>query len=229
MSPARWGKRLLLWVVLPLALFYVLMNWRVGAAVDRALAPLRGFAEVSRGPAFFGFNGDIGVERLDIAPHDPSMGGRIASGRIAVHTPGLFWVLRTSLFGSSEPPSKLGVTIENLEVAGFDGSKAMTSWIGLVSASPFETQGCNEVSWTRVALSSMGIRDGTTQFSGGYEIRPGNLIAFSGAMSTESSSEVDFLAEVRVNDAENAFSGTIADATLTSLKWTIKDARNLRP
>jgi hypothetical protein len=158
-APGAFGT--LVWIItrigIPLALVLGLLWWRIDAAVRHGIEEASPYAQITRGGTFFWFNGDVGVTQLTITPRvNNPQNSSISAERLTVHTPGLYWLVSTSLFGLREPPQRIGLTMQNLEGANLPHAPG-SDWIGLYSASPFEAEGCSANDWTRSDLSDMGL------------------------------------------------------------------------
>jgi hypothetical protein len=153
-------------LVLPLGLIYVVLWWRTGVAIDRQLDALRPFMDVRRGGTVLGLNGDVGIRKLVIQPQagSPMPAVRITADRAVVRTPGIFWVLRSAIFGvPDEIPSRFGFSLTG---AGIDGSPEAleTAMVGGHVMFPFELAGCEPGMSLEVA-NALGLRDADGNFA----------------------------------------------------------------
>jgi hypothetical protein len=161
----RTGKRggpgagpALLWlltrVVLPLAVLYALLWWRADAAVEKQLSNLRPYVDIQRGFTVLGLNGDVGFRNLQLTPH---AGGAlppvtVRAERVVLHTPGLVWLVRSSLFGvPREIPSRVGFSLSRM---GLDGSPQalQAAMAGGNVLFPFDLAGCEAAMTPAVAI-----------------------------------------------------------------------------
>ena len=172
-SSTRGRLRRWLWwsctrIGLPLALLGLLAWWRLDALVDRQLQPLRQVADLQRGTSFVNWRGEVGVRSLQLSPRaDLGLGGvpTLRAGRVAVQTPGLWWLLRAAVFGPPRAlPRRLGLSVANLE---FDGALPVErgGLVGSYSAIPFEAAGCGVEAFTRLDLRDMGLPQNDTVLS----------------------------------------------------------------
>jgi len=176
-------------IVLPLGLLYGLLWWRADAAVERQLSYLRPYVDIQRGRTVLGINGDIGSRDLVVRPQAGGSlpAGRLTAERAVVHTPGLFWLIRSSLIGvPNEIPSRIGFSLENVEFSGSDGTMAATAVVF-----PFDLAGC-EPAMTRAVSSAMGLdglrssfrfvmtREGNDGLRLGFDSGVPNLVNTSG-------------------------------------------------
>jgi|GEM_PF-2183699 len=143
---------------LPLALFYGLLWWRIDAAIDVQLQPLRQVADVQRGDTYFSFSGEVGVQSLSLTPIGAGADGpRLRSGTLALHTPNLWWLAKAALFGPpDELPRRLTLSAENLQISGLP-QRPEAGIFGALSAMPFESAGCDVAEFSRADLASMGL------------------------------------------------------------------------
>jgi len=153
-------------VGLPLALLYALLWWRADAAVEKQLASLRPYVDIKRGMTVLGLNGDVGFRRLQLTPHagGPLPPVTLKADRAVLHTPGLAWLVRSSLFGvPREIPSRVGFSLTRM---GLDGSPdAMKSVLaGGHVLFPFDLAGCEPGMSPAVAIG-LGLERMTTDFS----------------------------------------------------------------
>ena len=147
-------------IVLPLAVVYGVIWWRVDAGVSRIFESIQGFTQASRGSSFFGLNGDVGVNRVRIdAPAGSSLPGAMRIERVTVHTPGLWWLIRSSLFGVEEKfPERVGLTLDNFELSGVTPQMQAENLLGTYSGAPFEADGCgSRAAWERGDLGTLGL------------------------------------------------------------------------
>lgn len=147
-------------IVLPLAVVYGVIWWRVDAGVSRIFESIQGFTQASRGSSFFGLNGDVGVNRVRIdAPAGSSLPGAMRIERVTVHTPGLWWLIRSSLFGVEEKfPERVGLTLDNFELSGVTPQMQAENLLGTYSGAPFEADGCgSRTAWERGDLGTLGL------------------------------------------------------------------------
>ncbi|HVJ61878.1 MAG TPA: hypothetical protein VM555_04110, partial [Tahibacter sp.] len=153
----------LLWLVtrigLPLAIVYGVIWWRVDAGVSRVFESIQTFTQASRGSSFFGLNGDVGVNRVRIeAPAGSEVPATLRIERLTLHTPGLWWLIRSSLFGVEEKfPARVGATLDNFELSGIPAAMQADSVAGTYSGAPFEADGCGRPVWDRADLRTLGL------------------------------------------------------------------------
>lgn len=144
-------------VVLPLALVYAFLWWRADTAIEKVLDRTRAFVNIQRSGTVLGLDGDIGITKLVMSPVD---GGdlpkiELQADRVVVQTPGLWWLIRSSVFGMpKEIPSRLGVRFDGVHVEGSDGElrKLMA---GNNILFPFDLAGC-EPQITPAILRELG-------------------------------------------------------------------------
>lgn len=155
--------RKLLWLItrigLPLAIVYGVIWWRVDAGVSRVFESIQGFTQASRGSSFFGLNGDVGVNRVRIeAPAGSEVPATLRIERVTLHTPGLWWLIRSSLFGVEEKfPTRLGATLDNFDLSGIPAAMQANNLVGSYSGAPFEADGCGRAAWDRNDLGTLGL------------------------------------------------------------------------
>ncbi len=151
--------RLLLWLGLPLALLYGLLWWRISAGIDKELKQVAGLVEVARDSTYFTFSGDVGITGVRMRP---VLGGEVMvrARRMEVHTPGLWWLIRASLFGfPNELPNRIGFSVTNLEIEGLP-TGPQEGLIGAYTGLPMEAAGCKADAWDRTDLQMMGLQVG---------------------------------------------------------------------
>ena len=154
-------------VVLPLAIVYGVLWWRVDAGIDKQIAKLRPYMDVKRGTTVLGLNGDIGFRDLVMTPAAgsgmPDL--RVTADRAVVRTPGLWWVLKAAVAGvpDDEIPSRIGIALEG---SGFDGSPAAKAdaMLGGSVLFPFDFAGC-EPTLSPAVLQSMGLAQAKSDFA----------------------------------------------------------------
>ncbi len=153
-------------LVLPLGLIYAVLWWRTGVAIDRQLDSLRPYMDIRRGGTVLGLNGDVGIRKLVMQPTagSPMPAIRITADRAVIRTPGIFWVLRSAVFGvPDEIPSRLGFSLAG---AGIDGSPEAleAAMVGGHVMFPFELAGC-EPGMSLDVANALGLRDADGNFS----------------------------------------------------------------
>jgi hypothetical protein len=153
-------------LVLPLGLIYAVLWWRTGVAIDRQLDALRPFTDIRRGGTVLGLNGDVGIRKLVMHPQpgSPMPAVRITADRAVIRTPGIFWVLRSAIFGvPDEIPSRFGFSLSG---AGIDGTPEAleAAMIGGHVMFPFELAGCEPGMSLEVA-NALGLRDADGNFA----------------------------------------------------------------
>lgn len=153
-------------IVAPLALLYGLLWWRADAAVDKQLDQLRAFVDIQRGTTVLGLNGDIGFRKLVMRPHttSPLPAVTISADRVVMQTPGLLWLVRSSLLGvPKEIPSRFGFRLENANV---DGDPAAMQAVGVAGHVffPFDLAGC-EPGMSLAVANQLGLDKAASNFS----------------------------------------------------------------
>lgn len=193
--------RTLFWIVtrigIPLAIVYGLLWWRVDAAIDDAFASAAGVVDARRQHTWVLPNGDISLEkfRLDPVPGRGLPAFSLTADRLVLHTPGLWWLVRSAVPGASrELPDRLGLSFEGFE-ATTAASMPDDGLIGGYSAMPFEAFGCDTNAWSRADLLAMGLRGEPTRlrlraeresgsnFALRYELETANVGAAEGMLA----------------------------------------------
>jgi hypothetical protein len=181
----RWIRLLITRILLPIGLLAGLLWWRIDVAVDKQFKPLEQIADVRRGRTFFNLQGEVGVAQLSLSPRAGAAEPiSLRTGRIALQTPGLWWLIRASLFGvPDELPRRLGISVANLEVEGrAQGPEA--GFIGAFSAIPMEAAGCNADLWTRADLREMGLPASDTVLQASFEHSDAGIVTLSTELAT---------------------------------------------
>ena len=149
--------RLLAFVVLPLALIYAFLWWRADSAIEKMLDRARPFVDIRRSGTVLGLDGDIGIKKLVLTPVAgvdlPKV--ELRADRVVLHTPGLWWLVRSSVFGmTKEIPSRIGFKFDGVQVDGNDAElrKIMS---GKNILFPFDLAGC-EPQMTPEVLRELG-------------------------------------------------------------------------
>lgn len=155
---------LFFWVLtrigLPLLLLYIVLWWLAGLAVDAQLDKARNFVTIRRTGTVLGLNGDIGVRRVSMTSNtDNGMPEiTIRADRAVIHTPGLWWLVRTSIFGAREEiPSRMGYELDGITIDG-DSKALEAAMVGGYVMFPFDLAGCN-TEFSLNAMRQMGITD----------------------------------------------------------------------
>lgn len=226
-SRATWGG-MLLWtltrIALPLAIIYGLIWWRIDAMIERQVAQVRQFMDINRGASFFTLDGDVGVKNLRVAPSPEAQPTLILRAeRVTVHTPGLWWMLKASLFGApQEIPSRLGLSFGNLEV---DGAAAdpEDGLIGAYSGIPFEAAGCLENAFGRAELQAMGLNPGRTVLQAVMEQAGPGVLSFTAGSETPGVGSLDARFSLNVPGGARMRPEALLSATLGTASVAFRD------
>ncbi len=222
--------RVLLWIGLPLALLYGLLWWRISAGIDKQLKQVAGVVEVARDSTYFTFAGDIGIGGVRMRP---VLGGDalVRARRMEVHTPGLWWVIRSSLFGFPEElPKRIGFSVTNLEIDGLP-SGPQEGLIGAYSGLPMEAAGCKADAWDRTDLQVMGLQVGDSVLTVQAEDSSPGVFAYLMELKTPGVSGLEARVGLRVPGdkairPEALMAATLADASVSFRDEGFVAARN---
>ena len=222
--------RLILWlltrVVLPLAVIYGFIWWRVDAGVSNMMSQLSPIADVRRGASFVGLNGDVGINRVRLATRSASPTQfEFQADRVTFHTPGLFWLVKAGLFGVDEKsmPDRFGATLTNFAFDSKSADSGKDHSFGAYSGALFESVGCGQPSWSRQELkSALGLPIGASEIKWKVNRMSGDAIQFlmSGGTPGAGIGEVDIIVTApgyAVNPS------ALAAATLTAASITFRD------
>jgi hypothetical protein len=149
--------RFIAFIVLPLALVYGFLWWRADTAIEKALERARSFVNIERSSTVLGLDGDIGITKLVMTPKDGASLPKVEvqADRVVVQTPGLWWLVRSSVFGMrKEIPSRIGVQFDGVHVEGSD-SELRKIMSGKNILFPFDLAGC-EPEMTPAILRELG-------------------------------------------------------------------------
>lgn len=223
-SVGRWVFLAVTRIGLPIALLYGLVWWRVDSLISEQVKALQAFADVQRGRSFFTFDGQVGVERIEISPRVPGAEGlRVRTGRIALETPGLDWLLKAAAFGPPEQlPRRLGIHIANLEVEGMP-SGPEAGFIGAFSALPFEAAGCGVDAFTRTDLVEMGLPASDTVMSLRFEHADAGMVNFSLDLGTAGAGRMEWRLGIALPPAAGASTEQLALGRLANLSLAFID------
>ncbi|MFY2764983.1 hypothetical protein [Arenimonas sp. MALMAid1274] len=153
-------------LVLPLALLYGLLWWRADAAVDKQLDRLRPYVDIQRGTTVLGLDGDIGFRKLVMRPqvNSPMPALTVTADRVVLHTPGLLWLVRSSLLGvPDEIPSRFGLRLENARIEG-DAAARESVGVGGHVFFPFDLAGC-EPGMNLAVANQLGLDKASSTFA----------------------------------------------------------------
>lgn len=220
-SKLGFGKilfRFIVWIVLPLGLLYGLLWWRADAAIGRQLDKFNALVDVRRSGTVLGLNGDIGIRGLVVTPRAESglPQSTLRAERAVVRTPGLWWLLRSSLFGvPKEIPSRFGFRLDGAEVEPADGAVASQSVLF-----PFDLAGC-EPAMTPEILEKIAGGPAKPSFEAMMTHARGNevLLRFEGALPGLVSTDGEM--ELALGSGE--LPQQIATATLQNMRVTYND------
>lgn len=159
----------LVWLVtrigLPLLLLYGLLWWRADAAIEKSLDRMRGVVSVQRSGTVLGLNGDVGIRNVRMSPMEgtPLSGLTVRAKRAVIQTPGLWWLIRASLFGApKEIPSRIGFRLDDATVDG-DPDVLDKAMVGGHVVFPFDLAGC-DTQLTHEVLQALGSGGGHASF-----------------------------------------------------------------
>jgi hypothetical protein len=184
-SAGRWLWWLATRLLLPLALLYGLVWWRIDSAVERQLGPLRQIAQVERGRTYILLDGRIGIGHLRVSGlPGASPTSQLRIGKLEIETPGLWWLLKASAFGVPEQlPRLLAISAINVEVEGALAGPE-SGFIGSYSAMPMEAAGCETYAFSRSDLQAMGLPASDTMVRLSFEHSDAGVVTFSLQQST---------------------------------------------
>lgn len=229
--PGRWLWLLLSRVGLPLLALYGLLWWRVDATISKELKALEAVADVQRGRSFFTFEGEVGVGHLEITPRLTGVSGTsLRMGRVAIETPGFWWLLKASVFGPPQQlPRRLGFNVANLVVEGAP-SGPESGFIGTYSAMPFEAAGCGVNSFSRSNLVEMGLPPSDTVLSARFEHSDAGMLNFSLDLGTAGVGRMEWRLGLAVSAssvaAADVASGRLVNLGLAFIDEGFMQARN---
>lgn len=214
----------LFWTVALVGMLYGLVWWRVDAGISKELKALEPFAEVQRGRSFFTLDGQVGVSRLEIAPRVPGAGAtRLRSGRVAIETPGLWWLLKAGVFGPPKQlPRRMGLSVANLEVDGAPTGPE-SGFIGAYSALPFEAAGCGVNSFKRSDLVQMGLPDNDTVLVARFEHSDAGIFNFSLDLGTHGVGRMEWRMGVALPPTASVGSADVVGGRLVNLSLAFID------
>lgn len=159
----------LVWLItrigLPLLLLYGLLWWRADAAIEKQLDRMRPFVNVQRSGTVLGLNGDVGIRNVRMTPVEGSpLGGlTVRAKRAVIQTPGLWWLVRASVFGApKEIPSRIGFRLDHASIDG-DPDVLNKAIIGGHVVFPFDLAGCDTPLSIEV-LRALGSDNGNSSF-----------------------------------------------------------------
>lgn len=210
-------------VLLPVALVYGLLWWRTGVVIDRQIDSLRPYLDIRRGSTIVGLNGDVGLRDLVVRPQSgsPLPAVTLSAKRTVLHTPGLFWVLRSAVFGVPEGiPSRFGISLDGV---GLDGSPEalQAAMAGGHVLFPFDLAGCEPQMSPEVA-NALGLRDAAGRFS--------VLMEYGGASNLRVKVDADTPDQARIAGDVNLSLGPTGDAGMRlatagfeSLNFAVED------
>ena len=223
-SPGRWIFWGLTRVGLPLALLYGLLWWRVDSVISRQVEAAQAFAEVQRGGSFFTFDGQLGVHSLEVVPRLPGAQGlRLRTGRVALETPGLGWMLKAAVFGMPQQlPRRMGISLANLEFEGVP-SGPEAGFIGAYSAMPFEAAGCGVNAFSRSDLVDMGLPASDTVISARFEHSDAGIVNFSWDLGTPGVGRLEWRLGVSLPGGAGVSSDQLAQGRLANLSLAFID------
>jgi hypothetical protein len=178
LTPWPMVRKLVLVAVGVVLLVMLLIWWRTTVTIDRVIAQAAPFAEITRGSVFVWPNGDIGVRHLTVYPLNRPGGGTWRAGAITVHTPGLFWIVRTGLFGMSALPDRLGIDVDDLVVDGIEAASE-PEIVGSASAALFDNAGCQRQGLTASDVIGFGIPSAPSRMRIAHRIDAGNAMVWT--------------------------------------------------
>jgi hypothetical protein len=124
--------------------------------------PLRPYADIRRSGTVLGLNGDVGITHLEMTPKGGIGPANVTleADRVVVHTPGLWWLVRSSLLGMpKEVPARFGFRLDGIHAEGND-SQARQDLASQNLLFPFDLAGCEPAMSPDVlrALGADGIK-----------------------------------------------------------------------
>jgi hypothetical protein len=218
-----WLRRVLLWVVLPLAVIYFVIWWRVNAAVDRIFDSAAAYARIDHGSAFVGLNGDVGVRSVYIRGDADLNRPSLSAAHLTLHTPSLLWVVKTGLFGMSAMPERFGFSVDDLEIGLEEGLVASDSVIGTYTAALFDAAGCVDHTVTRAELGEFGIANANADAHFDYALGTGNEMTITAVQDVEGVAQVKGVAQITLAADPRTNPAAWMGATIRGFQLTMLD------
>jgi hypothetical protein len=218
----------LVWLItrigLPLAIAYGVIWWRVDVGVSRVFDSIQMFTKASRGSSFFGLNGDVGVNRVRIeATEGAEVPVSLRIERLTLHTPGLWWLIRTSLIGAEEKfPQRMGATFDNFDLTGIPAQMQADNMLGSYSGAPFEAEGCGRAVWDRADLRTLGLADQRSKMEIHLNRMGADAVEFILSAGTPGAGFAEAMITLNAPGVETN-PAAFAAATLTSATLTFRD------
>jgi hypothetical protein len=228
---ARFSPRTLLIrigaVVVPLAVFVVLLAGLANAVVERSLQVAYPGAEISHSNAWYEWDGDVTTTDIVIrSPQPQDEAAAIAYERVRVETRGWFWVLRHLFDRRLERSGLARLRIElagGQSAQGAEPSLGTLGPFGAISAAPFEAEGCMlDRVWQRAELEAMGLSLGDNRLDFEFELL-GATLTTRVLLDTPGASRATFERVAAVEPGLDVMAIGEQAGAIRSERWEVRD------
>lgn len=216
------------------ALAFLLVD-KANFLVGRSLLIAFGDNESTYGRAWYEWDGDVVASNVAAHPNGSEDKDTLRFERVHLETPGWWWVAYT-LYDRRLRRTRLDrihVTLDGgTTTSAYDPTLGDLGPFSLVSASPFEAEGCMEDTyWLREELVEMGLQPGPTRLEFDYRVE-GTQLLTTITLDTPGVSRVRYDREEQLADRINALVLDQYASFAKSERWQIDDqgfvkARNL--
>lgn len=203
-------------LALPIVLGVLVVNWRVAATVDRWIEQARPFAVINRGSSFVRLNGEIGVERIEVAGVAGQF-GTLRAERVTLNTPGLGWLLRTALLGQRGFPQRFGVSVDGLDASLLELDGSEPAVIGAASGALFDHAGCQEDPFTDGDLVALGLPRQAPRLFVRYDFGVDDLMRLETGVERAGSAAFNLQLRLRVPGGAGGNLGALAGAAFENM------------
>ena len=216
----------ILGVLGPIVLIVFLVLHQANFLLGRSLLIAFGDNESTYSNAWFEWDGDIVAKNVSIHPSGEEDDLTIRFESVHLETPGWFWFVRNT-FDRKLARAKLDrihVTLRGGATTNpYDPTLGDLGPFSLISASPFEAEGCMEDGyWLREELVEMGLQPGPTTLEFDYRI-DGTQLLTTITLDTPNVSRVRYDREEQLGGRINALLIDQYASFAKSERWQVED------
>lgn len=220
-SPMR-----ILGVIGPIVLIAFLVLQQANFLLGRSLLIAFGDNESTYGSAWFEWDGDIVAKDVSIHPSGAEDDLTIRFEGVHLETPGWFWFVRNTFDRKLKRArlDRIHVTLRGGTTTNpYDPTLGDLGPFSLVSASPFEAEGCMEDGyWLRDELVEMGLQPGPTTLEFDYRVE-GTQLLTTITLDTPNVSRVRYDREEQLGGRINALLIDQYASFAKSERWQVED------
>jgi hypothetical protein len=222
MTLGRLLLRAVLVVAIPVALAVLVVKWRVAVTLDRWIEQAQPFAQIGRGSSFVGLDGTIGVDQLAITANQTDI-GTLRADRVTLHTPGLWWVVRTGLLGGDRLPSQFGISVDGLDTSLLEVGRDQPTLVGELSGAPFDHAGCQPDPFIEGELIGLGVPRAAPRTFARYAIAADGALRVDSGIERARSASSNIALLLRLPGTATPDAASLMGASFEGVELSLRD------